>query len=108
VLRLQPDRLEALNNLAWILATDSNAELRDGAEAVRLAERACELASGRQTVFIGTLAAAYAESGQFEKAVTTAQRACDLALSLGQTNLFARNQKLVGQFKNREPCRERD
>src|SRR5208283_4014985 len=64
-LRLNPNLAGALNNLAWILASNPDDELRNGAEAVRLAERACELTHYGQPVFIGTLAAAYAEAGRF-------------------------------------------
>ena len=70
---------EALNNLAWVLATSPKAELRNGAEAVRLAERACELTHYGEPLFIGTLAAAYAEAGRFPEAVTTAEKAEQLA-----------------------------
>ena len=107
-LKLKPGALMTLNNLAWVLATHPEADLRNGAEAVQLAEQACEHTSYKQTVFVGTLAAAYAEAGQFEKAVETAQKACDLALSLGQTNLLTKNRQLLRQFKNREPYREGD
>ena len=68
-----------LNNLAWLLATASDARLRNGAEAVELAERACAVTQYRRTVFVGTLAAAYAEAGRFEEAIATAERACKLA-----------------------------
>ena len=64
-LRLNPDLAGALNNLAWVLATCPDDQLRNGAEAVRLAERACELTHYREPLFIGTLAAAYAEAGRF-------------------------------------------
>ena len=73
---------------------------------ITLAQRACKLASWHQAVFIGTLAAAYAEAGQFEKALETAQKACDLATSLGQTNLLQRNQKLMRLYREGRPVRE--
>ena len=63
-LALQPGMIEALNNLAWILAANPSDALRNGAEAVRLAERACELTQRREPVLLGTLAAAYAEAGR--------------------------------------------
>jgi len=107
-LSLNPDLLEALNNLAWLLATQPDEKFRNGAEAVRLAEHACELTSYHQTVLVGTLAAAYAESGQFEKAAATAKQACTLASALGQTNLLERDQELLRHYENRQPCRERD
>src|SRR5713101_4040564 len=57
-------------------------------EAIGLARLACEQTSYGQTAFVGTLAAAYAEAGQFERAVTASERACRLAASLDQTNLL--------------------
>jgi Flp pilus assembly protein TadD len=107
-LSLNPDLPEALNDLAWILATQPDVKFRDGAEAVRLAEHACELTSYHQVVLVGTLAAAYAESDQFEKAAATAGKACALASALGQTNLLERNQAFLRQYENRQPCRERN
>ena len=62
-LRLRPDWLSVMNNLAWILATHKDAQLRDGAEAVRLAERTCQLVGYKAPAVLDTLAAAYAEVG---------------------------------------------
>jgi len=59
---LKPDMPDMLNNLAWLLATCSDDTLRDGKEAVECAERACKLTMNKQTGYIGTLAAAYAEA----------------------------------------------
>lgn len=104
--RIVPTMAVALNNLAWLLATAPEPQLRDGREAVLLAERACALTGYGQTVFVGTLAAAYAEAGQFENAVQTARRACELAAAQGQTNLLARNQQLLELFKSGQAYRE--
>src|SRR5947207_1719192 len=68
----------ALNNLAWIRATSRDATLRDGAEAVRLAERSCEISSTPDAGQLDTLAAAYAEAGDFDRAIQTANRALQL------------------------------
>ena len=65
--RLSPNTPLYLNDLAWFLATNPKAELRDGAEAVRLAERACRLSGGKEARFWGTLDAAYAEAGRFSR-----------------------------------------
>jgi tetratricopeptide (TPR) repeat protein len=105
VLRLNADEPEALNNLAWILAAHPSAELRDGAEAVKLASRACELTARREPLFLGTLAAAHAEAGRFEQAIEAAQQARDLALSLGQTNLAQRNEQFLKLYQGRKPAR---
>jgi hypothetical protein len=86
-LALNPDWESVLNNLAWVLATRPEPELRDGAEAVRLAERACELTGQTNLWFQHTLAAAYAEKGDFAKAITAAERACQLAESSDREDL---------------------
>jgi protein O-mannosyl-transferase len=85
--RLRPNHLLALNQLAWLLATCSHASLRNGREAVSLAERAARLCGNREPAILGTLAAAYAETGQSRKAVETASRAVDLATARGDTRL---------------------
>ena len=88
-LRLNPELAGALNNLAWNLATSSDDGLRNGAEAVRLAERACELTHYGEPLFIDTLAAAYAEAGRFDAAVATTQKAREVALKQGQNEVAA-------------------
>ncbi len=93
--RLYPDDANALNALAWGLVTCSKSELRDGLEAVWLATRAVDLTGQQEPVFIGTLAAAYAETGQFSKAVEMAKKARELALSTGQQELAARTEQLL-------------
>ncbi|MGA9451284.1 MAG: tetratricopeptide repeat protein, partial [Verrucomicrobiia bacterium] len=99
-LRLNPDLAEALNNLAWILAASSEAGLRNGAGAVRLAERACGLTHYGDPLFIRTLADAYAEDGQFAYAVAAAQKACDVALANGQKEIAEGNEQLLKLLKS--------
>lgn len=106
-LRLKPDSINALNNLAWILATHEDAGLRNGAEAVRLAERACQLTGERQAFFVGTLAAAYAEAGRFPEAVAAGQRAVAVALAGGQKELAASNQRLLELYRGGKPFHEK-
>jgi Flp pilus assembly protein TadD len=98
-LQLQPAMPDALNNLAWILATNPQAEIHNGAEAVQLARRACALTRDSQPVLIGTLAAAYAEAGQFDEAVASAQKAHDLAVAQGLDKVAAKNSKLLELFR---------
>ncbi|NIS52951.1 MAG: protein kinase [Phycisphaerae bacterium] len=57
------------NYTAWLLATSPSAECRDGAKAVEIATKACELTNWKNANFIDTLAAAYAEAGEFDEAV---------------------------------------
>jgi tetratricopeptide (TPR) repeat protein len=68
-----------LNNFAWVLATSPEDKLRDGPRALKLATKAAE-ASGYETPHIlSTLAAAYAETGDFDNALKWSQKAVELA-----------------------------
>jgi tetratricopeptide (TPR) repeat protein len=96
----------ALNNAAWQLATSPDDKIRNGTLAVKLAERACEQTHYRITVVVGTLAAAYAEAGRFDEAISTGQKACALASELGETNLLQRNQELVTLYQTHRPYHE--
>jgi Flp pilus assembly protein TadD len=77
-IRLKPDHAEAKNNLAWVLATCPDASLRNGPRALELAREAVALSDPPDPAILGTLAAAYAETGQFAEAQRT--------LAFGQTN----------------------
>jgi protein O-mannosyl-transferase len=105
-LRIKPTSAESLNDFAWVLATHANPAFRNGPEAVAMAERACEMTSHNQPLLLGTLAAAYAELGEFEKAARTAEAAGDLARSLGQTDLATRDDQLRGRYLSGQPWRE--
>ena len=78
-IELNPKYALAQNNLAWLLATAPEASLRDGRRAVELARQASQLSGGNHPEVLDTLAAAYAEAGQFDEAVKTAKRAMNLA-----------------------------
>jgi tetratricopeptide (TPR) repeat protein len=83
-LHFRPDYPAAQNNLARLLATLTTAAGGDPIRAVALAEQACTLTNGRVPAFLDTLAAAYAAAGRFNDAVATAQKAIELARSVGQ------------------------
>ena len=105
-LQLKPDWPELLNNLAWLEATCPAAEFRNGSEAVQLAERACEITQYKRAVFIGTLAAAYAEAGRFSEAVSIAQKAHDLAVATGESECAAINLKLMEVYRANKAWRD--
>ena len=90
-LRLNPDWIEALNNLAWSLATQPEARFRDGKEAVRLAARAVALTHTNNASLLDTLAGAFAEAGRFSEAVQTARTAAGLAHTSGAEATGAAN-----------------
>ena len=73
-IELHPDSVIERRFLAWILATHPDDHIRDGAEAVRLAEHVCHTMQALDGVSLGTLAGAYAEVGEFEKAVKAQRR----------------------------------
>ena len=81
VLEANPNNVAVLNQTAWLLATCRDAAIRNGAAALKLAERAQQLSGGQDPAILDTLAAAYAESGRFAAAMETARRALALATS---------------------------
>ncbi len=95
-----------LNNLAWTLATSPDPAQRDGARAVGIAEEVCAKTQNHITIFVGTLAAAYAEAGRFDEAVATGQKACALAAENGDTGLLKKNQELVSRYQSHRPYRD--
>ena len=104
-LRLKPDLLDAQNNLAWLRATETNSQYRDGAEAVRLAERAAELTGRKKPSILDTLAAALAETGRFDEAVQTAEQALALSRSMNQTQAVETITGHIELFRQHRPCR---
>lgn len=82
-LRIDPDHYEAKNNLAWLLATCPEANLRNGDRAVELAEQVVQQVGEKNTFVLDTLAAAYAEAGRYPEAVETARRAVEILIQQG-------------------------
>ncbi|HWX21790.1 MAG TPA: tetratricopeptide repeat protein [Candidatus Binatia bacterium] len=105
-LLLQNDYLEALDRLSWILATDPRPEFRNGPEAVRMAERACELTGNKQAPLLMTLAATYAEAGRFQEATQTVQKAQALAAGAAQTEVEAQCRKMLEELARGKPWRD--
>lgn len=97
-LNLEPDNPVIMNDLAWMLATAAKPEWRRGDEAVELATKAVDLTHRRVPAGIGTLAAAYAETGRFPDAIRMAIVARSLALITHQKETVALNQKLLGLY----------
>ena len=104
--KLQPDLLEVLNNLSWILATCKEAQWRNGAEAMQLAVRAVALTRTNDPGALDTLAAACAEAGRFEDAVATAKKAIRLAESSGNRTLAGELETRLRLYEHSQPFRE--
>ncbi|HUA68432.1 MAG TPA: tetratricopeptide repeat protein [Candidatus Saccharimonadales bacterium] len=100
VLKSQPDNADARNALAWVLATSPDPSIRNGNRAIELAQRANALSRGTNPVFLGTLAAAYAETGHFPEAIASAQQALQLAASQNNARAAAIAAALQEQLKS--------
>jgi hypothetical protein len=84
-----------LREAAWIMATDGNVENRNGAAAVEFARAACDSFADPGAIYLDTLAAAYAEAGEFALAAETVLQAIIAAERSGQ-------RELAGEIRVRE------
>ena len=100
-LRLNPDRTEVLNEIALIRAGAPDPQLRDGNEAVQLATRACNLTDYKNHEYLGTLAAAYAEAGDYETAIKWQNQAVEIA----PEDAKKQAQEQLRKYRQREPYR---
>jgi tetratricopeptide (TPR) repeat protein len=92
-----------LNNLAWVLATSPDSDVRNGKRAVELATKACELTEYDKPHILSTLAAAFAENGDFETAIEWSQKAVDMDDSEQEEQLI----KELASYRGGRPWRER-
>jgi protein O-mannosyl-transferase len=106
VLAIQPDNGNALSNLAWVFATSPDDSLRDGGKAVKLAEEALRISGRRIPIIFRTLAAAYAERGEFPMAIQTAQEGLELANSQGNPGLATELQGNIALYQEQRPLRD--
>jgi tetratricopeptide (TPR) repeat protein len=102
-LKLNADDTGVLNNYAWVLATSPDDEVRDGRRAVELATKAVELTDEKEAHILSTLAAAYAETGDFEAARKWSQKSVDMQDPEHADQLS----KELASYKENKPWRER-
>jgi len=90
----------AMSDRAWFRATCPNASFRNGQQAVKDAKAACNIMTWKDEHMIDTLAAAYAETGDFNSAIQyTAQALAVKGISADSTKLFHRHLALFQQHK---------
>jgi len=102
-----PDSPRMLDELAWCLATYPDSNARDGAEAVRLAERACALTDRRIPGLLATLAAAYAETGDFSRGVATGEEALKRAQAIRDTDSVKLSENVLTALRADLPYRNK-
>ena len=105
-LKVAPRSIPTLSNLAWLLATSQHASLRNGPRAVELAAQADRLVGGTNIRVLRTLAAAYAENGEFANAIRTARSAMELARMHGENSLATDLDQQIALFQLRMPYRD--
>ena len=104
-LAIKPDQPDVQNNLAWLLATFPDASLRNGTNAVALAEQVNRFTGGGNWKVLRTLAAVSAEVGRFQDAAATAQQAEKLAGDEKSGKLFPELMKEAKMYKMKKPIR---
>ena len=103
-LSFDPDNADAANNIAWVRATATDPDLRDGREALELAQRALR-SGGENPVALRTLAAAQAENGQFAEAIATCRRGEELAQKNGDRAMAESLHNCAESFRRGEALR---
>jgi tetratricopeptide (TPR) repeat protein len=105
-LEVAPESVATLTNLAWLLATSPDASQRNGPKAIELAKQADRLVGGTNTLVLRTLAAAYAENGEFANAIRTARSAMELARMHGEDSLTTDLNQQIALYQLGVPYRE--
>ena len=103
LLKIDPEHSGALNNLAWIFATSTQDDMRDGRRSIELGLKACEVTEYKEAHILSTLAAGYAESGDFETAVKWSSK----AVELGEGEMKVQLEEELDSYKNKKPWREK-
>jgi protein O-mannosyl-transferase len=106
VLKLRPDSVATLILMARVLSTYPDASLRNGKEAVELAQRAAKLSGGRDPAVLDAQASAFAEDGRFPEAVEAADRALEAASAQGNSALAGVIRQRIALYRENRPYRQ--
>jgi arylsulfatase A-like enzyme/Tfp pilus assembly protein PilF len=101
-----PSDARIATNLALLLASCRDASVRNGSEAVEIAERAASVSGFQSADVAATLAAAYAEAGRFDKAVGAARQALALAEKAGSAELASFLRAQIAEYEAGKPYRD--
>jgi tetratricopeptide (TPR) repeat protein len=102
---------QSLNNRAWLRATCPSAEFRSGKQAIEDATRACELTNWQNASYLDTLAAAYAEAGDYDKAIEWETKVLGMfqpgIANLASSKLFRADvEARLASYRQQQPLRE--
>ena len=106
-LKVDPRNLNARVNLAWVLATSGDFSLRDGRRAIELIDSVARGPGYDNPIVLRTLAAAYAETGQFSEAIAVAERALEIANAIGNSGLASDLEINIASYRSNRPLRGR-
>ena len=101
-----PRTVRYMNRVAWFQATCRDPELRNGAKAVEHATRACELTHWKKANYVGTLAAAYAEAGDFDSAVKWQKKVIDSLTEEQSSEWAAEFEARMRLYQSGKPYRQ--
>jgi len=101
-LKREPNHAATFNYLAWVWCTAPEPGVRNGRRAIECATRACELTEWQSPGYVDTLAAAYAETGQWTEAIRWAEKAIEVASDDDAREEYAGRVEL---FESRQPLR---
>jgi tetratricopeptide (TPR) repeat protein len=102
----EPNRLFALKLAASLLATCPDSAVRNGAEALSMAEKAKQLSGGNDPGVLDTLSTAYAENGRFDEALAAERQAAPIAEQEGDAVLESSIKDHMERYESKEPVRE--
>ncbi|HST31289.1 MAG TPA: tetratricopeptide repeat protein [Chthoniobacterales bacterium] len=105
-LRSEPDSEMPLNNMAWVLSAAPDDSVRNGPRAVDVALRLSRVTQNKNPFYIRTLAAAYAEAGQFDKAIEAGATASGLADAQQQFQLAVKIEDETKLYRQHQPFRD--
>ena len=100
-LKLNPDNPLILNNLAYIFSIEETSKFYNPSQAIKLAEKACEITQNKNPALLDTLAIAYAADGRLDEAIKTAQKALSLTFSANQKPLADEIQSHLEIYKSK-------
>ncbi len=108
-LKMKPDDSGILNNLAWVLATSPDDKVRNGKRSIELSTQAAKMSEYKQAFILSTLAAGYAETGDFDTAKQWSQKAVDIGSDDPDVkpDVNAQLKKELASYQNKKPWREK-